>query len=188
MKATSLDDLAVEVLLLIMKHLPDLITLDVLLRASPLTSSTFNLHAVEITDSVFASGHLHGHIRVCIRVAALIRSSDLPINNLKDFLWKTTYSAMDSRICSLRKNLSPTEFRRDTPTHVLRGLLASHRHLTKLSLRFLDIHLRRFSQLRPKQIANTESFPAQAETCRNQEGEYPSGISVRQGGKNNSGL
>lgn len=150
---TVFESLAPEILISIIKQLPDLVSLDSLLRASPLSFRLFNNYGTEITDAILSSGYTHMHICEMIRVTALIRTSKLPMNNLSDFLDKTTYAAMRERIHHLREQLEA-----NTPPAVLRGILASNRHITNLSLEFIKIHLERFRALKPRRLIDATKY------------------------------
>ena len=154
---TGFESLAPEILLLILQDLPDLVSLDSVLRASPSSFRLFDSYGTEIMDTVISSREIHGHIRAMIRVTALIRTSKLPMDNLADFQEKTTISAMQERVRSLKTNVSPLRLEPNTSPPILRGILASNRHLTQLSLKLLKIYLRRFRAAKPRQLATSVS-------------------------------
>ena len=94
----NLEYLAPEILLKIIIQLPDLASLDSAVRASPIIFRVFDKYAVEIIEAVLSSGHTDGHIRVTIRVIALIRSSTLPTASLAEFKKRVTMRAMQHRL------------------------------------------------------------------------------------------
>jgi len=153
------ESLPPNILLAIIKQLPELVSLDSLLRASPSSTRLFRSYGAEITDAVLSSGYTHGHICALVRVVALVRMSKLPMNNLREFQEKTTFAAMNQRIISLRIHLSPLNLEPDTPTHILRGILASYRHTTNLSLRFIKVLLKRFRALQPRRLIDPSNCP-----------------------------
>lgn len=96
-----------EVLLNIVTRLPDLVSLDSLIRASPAAFRLFNDFAVEITECVLAAGFTHGYIRLIIRIIALIRSSILPIPDLLSFQERVTKAVMKRGIELFIHNCGP---------------------------------------------------------------------------------
>ncbi|KAL2063162.1 hypothetical protein VTL71DRAFT_6234 [Oculimacula yallundae] len=70
--------------------------------------------------------------------------------NLKVFLIKTTIFAMRERVHSFRTHLSPLFLNSDTTPSILRGILASNRHITNMSLQLLETHLARLRKLKPQ--------------------------------------
>lgn len=171
------ESLSSEIVLQIIKQLPELVALDSLVRASPVVFRLFNSYGAEITETVLSSGHIHGHIRAIIRIIALIRTSKLPMDNLLVFQQKTTFAAMRERICSMKKHLSPLQLEKDTPPHILRSLLALYRHLTSLSLKFIAIHLKRYRALKPRRLIDPSKCPKYLDELRkiprDQTEEYP---------------
>lgn len=166
--STGFESLAPEILISIIKQLSDLISLDSVLRASPSSFRLFEDYGTEIMDTVISSGEHHGHIRAMIRISALIRTSKLPMNNLREFREKTTIAAMHERIRSLRIHLSPLKLATDTSPAILRGILASNRHITNLGLRLIKTYLERFRERRPCHLAMSESlYPKDLEAFLN---------------------
>lgn len=151
------ESLSSELHIAIIKQLPELISLDSLLRASPSAFRLFNNYGTEIMDIITSSNQIHGHVRAMIRLSGLIRTSTLPMNNLQEFRNRTTFSAMEERICSLKRNLSPLHFEKNTPPAILRGILASNRHITQLSLELLKTYLDHFRARKPRQLTATVS-------------------------------
>lgn len=149
----GLECLAPELVLMIATQLPDLISLDSLLRASPNSFRIFNHgNAVKITELVLSAGFTHPHIRVIICVMALIRSSTLPISlsTLDSFRKQVTLEAMENRTSS------PTHIFQNTTPAVLRSILATTRRITCLTLDCLEHYLARFRSLRPQHLVDRE--------------------------------
>lgn len=176
------ESLPPDILLAIIKQLPELVSLDSLLRASPSSARLFTSHGTEITDAVLSAGYIHGHIRAIVRIIALIRTSKLPMNNLHEFQEKTTFAAMTQRIISLRIHLSPLYLEPDTPPHILRGILASYRHITNLSLRFIKVLLKRFRALQPRRLINPSKCPTDLFTLRKVPKEQTEAYTVPESG------
>jgi hypothetical protein len=146
------ENLAPELLLMIINHIQDLVSLDSLLRSSPAIYRLFESNAVSITEAVLSFGHIHGHTRVMIRIIALIRSSTLPkpLQNLQEFRRCVTYNALNNRVRPMKDGLSPSYLSEDTTPAVLRSILASARRIECLSLDCLEHYLSRFRALRPE--------------------------------------
>lgn len=164
--SSGLESLSPEILLLIIKQLPELTSLDSLIRASPSSFRVFNSYGVEITDVILNSGYIQKHIRTMIRVTAIIRTSKLPMHNVRDFLNRTTYPAMRERLRLLKRYMSPPYLEADTPPAILRGILASNRHIANLSSDFLNVHLERFRALRPRRLDDESQYPTETPAPR----------------------
>jgi hypothetical protein len=133
-----------------------LVTLDSLLRASPVINRFFDGYAVEITEAILSSGFICGHIRVIIRVIALIRSSTLPIQNFREFELRVIRDALRyrSRVRRSREGFAPEHLAGDTKPAVIRSILATARQLTCISLDCLEFYLVRFRALRPDRLVD----------------------------------
>ena len=153
---SGLECLAPEILLNIVTRLPDLVSLDSLLGASPASFRLFDNNAVEITEAILSTGFICGHIRVIIRIIALIRSSTLPIHNLSEFQNKIIREALrySSRVRRSREGFAPEYLAKDTKSAIIRSILATARLLTWVSLDCLKFYLVRFKALRPDQLVN----------------------------------
>ena len=179
-----LETLQPEILLMIVKSLPDLESLHSMLRASPASFRLFNDDfAVEITEAVLAAGFLHGHIRVIICIIAMIRSGTLPISDLDSFKKRVTEPCM-KRVYELgkdtgmvqvvvedKKKLSAEEIARlgmppesFTPIHlsrttspaILRSILATSYQITCLSINCFEYYLHRFRTLRRQHLVEED--------------------------------
>jgi len=148
-KGGGLEDLAPELLLNIICRLPDLVSLDSLIRASPVISRLFNDYAVEITEAILSSGYICGHIRVIVRIIALVRSGTLPIRDIREFTSRVAQEALRFRVRGSREGLSPEHLAKDTKPAIIRSILATARQLTWVSLDCLKFYLLRFRAIRP---------------------------------------
>jgi hypothetical protein len=148
------ESLASETILSIVTQLPDLVSLDSLLRASPVCFRLFDEYAVEIFEAILSSGFTHGHISAMIRIIAFIRSSTLPIHGLDEFKKKVTHEAMNHRIRPSKDGFVPLDIPKDTPPGVLRSILATDRRIMCLAIDCIKIHLGRFKVLRPQQLVD----------------------------------
>ena len=162
----KLEYLATEILLKIMIQLPDLASLDSAIRASPMMFRVFDEYAVEIMEAVLSSGHTHGHIRVIIRVIALIRSSTLPIASLAEFKKRVTLEAMQYRIRKSEDGFAPEVLSKETKSSVLRGILATARTTTCIAVGCLQYYLDIFEALRPSHMLDEGFFFDRAGSVR----------------------
>ena len=94
--SARLESLATGILLDILCRLPDLASLASLIQASAVVDRMFESYAVEITEAVLGSGYMCGHIRVMVRIMAIIRSSTLPIQSLREFKHRVTSQSLMS--------------------------------------------------------------------------------------------
>jgi len=168
----NIESLAPELLLNIVTRLPDLLSLDLLIRASPSAFRLFDQCAVEITEAILSNGVTHPHIQVIIRINALIRSSTLPIKNLNEFLFNVTHHTMLFRLqrggrrCyradfsydwfpyQYHPGLVPQRLHDNTTPTVLRSILATNRLIMCHAFECLDGYLAGFIALRPKHVVN----------------------------------
>lgn len=147
----QLESLAPELLLHIVKRLPDLTSLDCLLRASTAVFRLFDSYAVEITEAVLSSGFTHRHIQVIIRITALIRSSALPIKDLVSFQMNVTREAIYHRMQKPSSSgLAPKRLCGTTRPAILRSIFATNTQITCYAFDCLEHYLIRFRALRPK--------------------------------------
>jgi hypothetical protein len=163
----GLENLAPEILLKVAIQLPDLASLDSALRASPMMFRVFDEYAVEIIEAVLSSGHTHGHIRVIIRVIALIRSSTLPIASLAEFKKRVTLEAMQHRIRKSEDGFAPEMLPKETKSSILRGILATARTITCITIDCLQYYLDNFEALRPSHMLDQGFFFNHAGSVKN---------------------
>lgn len=146
--------LATEILLQIISHVPDLVSLDSLIRAPPVAFRVFGNYAVEIMDTVLSSSGLtNGHVQAILRIIALIRSSALPIQNLQEFR-RVTIEAVYWRVRPSKNGFAPERFLKTASPVVLRSILATHRQITCVALDHLKGCLARFRALRPEHLVD----------------------------------
>lgn len=149
--------LAPELLLHILTHLPDLESLDNLLRASPAASRLFDVYGVEIFEGVLSSSVPYGHTCALIRIVALVRSSSLPplacdLISFRNFVrHESTSHRYNPPLWTL-----PSPILSDVSVTVLRGLLATHRKIVCLTISCLKFYLNRFKPLRPSHLVDTK--------------------------------
>lgn len=110
----------------------------------------FDEFAVEITEAILSSGYTNGHIRVIVRIIALLRSSTLPIHSLAEFKTRVTDEAMVFRVRKGPNGFAPEYLSKTTKPAVLRGILATTRVLTYTALDCLKYYLDRSRALRPE--------------------------------------
>ncbi len=158
-EACSLENLAPELLLGIVTQLPDLSSLDCLLRASPAVFRLFNEYAVTIIEAILSSGFTHGHIRVIIRIVALIRSATLPIESLADFQSNVTHESMYYRVRPSPKGFAPELLASSTRPAILRSILATNRQISCRAVDYLTSHLKRFKTLKPMHLVGIPRRP-----------------------------
>ncbi|CZR70294.1 uncharacterized protein PAC_20196 [Phialocephala subalpina] len=157
---SHLEWLAPELLLPILKHLPDLECLDNLLGASPAAFRLFNIHGGEIFEAILTecsnTNIIHKFTCALIRIDALVRSSSLPpeINCLISFQNLVRHESTPHRFNPPKWTLGPTKISSQVPTNVLREVLATHRKITCLTISCLSFYLRRFTPLRPSHLVD----------------------------------
>lgn len=147
---TGLEGLPVELILMILRQLPDLTMLDSVLRASPSMNRAFDLYAAEVAQAILLSGATCGHTCVIINIVALIRSSALP--ELRNFHQQVTAEAMwrYTRVRKSRDGFAPKYLASNTKPAVIRSILATNRRLTWLSIECLEFYLARFRSRKPR--------------------------------------
>jgi len=145
-----LESLAPELLFPILAHLPDLESLDSLLRASPAAFQVFNSRAIAIVEAIFSSGVTHEYTCALIRIVAKIRSKRLP-HQAHDWISLTNlvrHETTPHRYDPPMWELPPTTLSR-TPITVMRGLIATNRKIGRLSIGCLSYYLHKFKPVRP---------------------------------------
>lgn len=168
-RPNQLDQLPSELLLKILPQLPDLASLDSVIRASPTCYRVFDSYAVEITEAVLncggvrkgkytTTGYTCGHTRVLVCVIARVRSSTLPIHSLRELEVRVVKEALHyrSRIRPSLAGFAPEHLREDTEPAVIRSILATARRLTWCALDCIEFYLARFRALRPDVLPGKE--------------------------------
>ncbi|KAE9377719.1 hypothetical protein N431DRAFT_164954 [Stipitochalara longipes BDJ] len=146
-----LESLSPELLIPILTRLPDLESLDSLLRASPAAYHVFDTHAATVFEEVLSSGSTHTYTCALIRIIALIRAEALPptVHDLASFKDLVRHETSPHRWKPPRWVHPPTSLPLDLSSAVLRGLLATNRKVQRLTFGCLDYYLDRFRPLKP---------------------------------------
>lgn len=155
MASKNFESLAPEILLMIVNQLPDLVTLDSLIKASPYAFRVFDDdHAVKIVESVLDAGFTHYHIRGIIGVISRIRSSELQIADLDAFRYLLAVDVLGNPDPTDLPRVCPINLPRSTTSATLRSILASARRIESITLDCLDYYLLRFNQLAPRHLTD----------------------------------
>ncbi|CZR65893.1 uncharacterized protein PAC_15793 [Phialocephala subalpina] len=146
-----LESLSPELLLPILTYLPDLDSLDSLLRASPAAYRVFDTQSATIFKTVLSSGSTHIYTCALIRIIALIRANALPptVYNLIDFKDLVRHETSPHRWRPSRWDHPPSSWPSDLPTIIVRELLATNRKVQRLTFGCLEYYLDQFKPLRP---------------------------------------
>ena len=161
-----IDRLSPELLMPIMKALPDIGSVSSFLMASPTAYRIFSAHdvaAIEIFESCLSGGLLHSHTCALIRNAAQVRSWSLPshVNSLQSLrklvrfettTWRCITPEWDFPVSTL-----PPSAELSTP----RTLLARYCKIERSTEACLEFYLQRFRPLSPRQVADNTfaSYP-----------------------------
>lgn len=161
-----LQRLPTELIFPILTYLPDLESLDSLVRASPVVFRLFEAHGAEIFETVLSSGAIHEHACGLIRIAALVRSLSIPSQayDLLTFCNFVRHESTSHRYQPPAWTLSPLRITWKTPATTLRSLLATYRRITCLVISCSKFYLDRFKPLRPSHLAD-ESFCFEGAYC-----------------------
>ena len=145
------ESLSPELLLPILSHLPDLDSLDSLLRASPAACRVFDTQSATIFKTVLSSGNTHTYTCALIRIIALIRANALPptVHNLKDFKDLIRHETSPHHWEPPRWDHPPSSWPSDLPTATIRELLVTSRNVQHLTFGCLEYYLDQFRPLRP---------------------------------------
>ena len=146
-----------EIVLPIVKQLPDLDSLKNLLRASPTAYRLFDTYGYEIFERVLSSGAIHGYTCGLIRVAVLLRLASLPdhARHLDGFRSLVRHESTSHRYYNSPAQTVPVwphpplRLSPDTPATTLRGILATYRKIVCLVISCLRFYMGRFKPLRP---------------------------------------
>ncbi len=154
----SLEALPYELLLQVLCNLPDLTTLDSLLRASPASYRLLDhgTCAVEVFECILSDGCLCDHVQVVMRQVALLRSGTRPFppGYTEYTPWPVAPGVASFRRQVIEESLrhssrqkaspagcAPKRLDRDTAPCIVRGLLVTARRLTLVSLDCLGFYL-----------------------------------------------
>jgi len=152
-----LESLAPELLFPILTQLPDLESLDSLLRASPAAFRVFNSRAIAIFEAIFSSGVTHEYTCALIRIIAKIRSKRLPhqVYDWDSFTNLVRHETTPHRYDPPMWEFPPTTLSQ-TPITIMRGLLTTNRKIGRLSVGCLEYYLTKFKRLRPSHLTDKD--------------------------------
>lgn len=174
-----IESLPTELLLKVLKDLPDLTSLDSVLHASPIVYRVFDEYAVEITETIlecdyeivvtydnrpYKSEEIHhgphaiesgvtcAYIRIMFYMMASIRSDRFPVHSLSEFCQKVVdpfWWKTTRHGRATRGYFMPESLPKDTEPKVVRSLIATYRRLNWLSMDCLRFYLARFESTSP---------------------------------------
>ncbi|KAF4635163.1 hypothetical protein G7Y89_g2926 [Cudoniella acicularis] len=147
-RQSGMEELAAEILLVVISQLSDLPSLRNLINASPAAFRLFKTYGVEITESILTSGNTTKQIPEIIRLIALIRSSSLPIHGLQEF--KTRVVAQCMVQVPTADAFLPESLSKDIPSVVLRSILASAHRISLLTPNCLSYYLDQLQTIKPE--------------------------------------
>ncbi|GAM84658.1 hypothetical protein ANO11243_026570 [Dothideomycetidae sp. 11243] len=168
-----MDTLPLEILLNIVHQISELDTLANLLVASPSAWRLFGQFGPKILNRCLDSTYIDKDTKTTIRIIAYIREGCLPVNNLGDLRRLVTNDSITHGCCrgghkTIINNIgaqvyeghewfmheqeifSPARLPKECDCATVRGILASFRRITFLTMDCLNTHLQRFRQLRPR--------------------------------------
>jgi hypothetical protein len=145
-----IENLSPELLLPILISLPDLESLDSLLRASPAAFRIFDSFGATVFEKVLSSGSNLTYTCSLIRITALIRTNALPtdVYNLERFKRLVRHETSPHRWDPPLWDHPPTNLLNTSAT-ALRGLLATNRKIQRLAFGCLEHYLDHFTALTP---------------------------------------
>ncbi|KAK8126882.1 uncharacterized protein PG998_002641 [Apiospora kogelbergensis] len=170
-------DLPNEILIQILPRLTNLTDLGSVLHASPTVYRIFDTYAIEITQAILESGYVYKRwgkcrrlykcgdttprIRCFILFIILLHSSRLPATNLADlheiiFQDHPIYRGKPEPPGGKKHGFDPVPIPIDTPSVVIRSVIATARRMTWLALDCLQLHLARFRQVQPAHPVETK--------------------------------
>ncbi|EJP68733.1 uncharacterized protein BBA_02735 [Beauveria bassiana ARSEF 2860] len=164
----AFEDLPYELLLHILCNLPDLTTLDALLRGSPAAYRLFDQGAcaAEIFECVLSDGCVCDHVQVLMRQVALLRSGARPFPpgyteytpwpvapGIASFRRQVIEESLrhSSRQKASPAGFAPRRLDRDTEPCILRSVLVTARRLTATSLDCLRFYLDELARMTSEQ-------------------------------------
>lgn len=164
----SFDDLPAELVVNILRDIPDIASLDNIVRASPHAWRCFSHYGLEITEQVLDADPMHFHIRDVIRTVAYVREGYLPVSCLAEFQRRVACEPIkhgevtddgtdtDDDEPAIKDIFCPTEFPKSISPGALRGILSTSRWINFHSLECLKFYISRFRSLRPKRAVVPE--------------------------------
>ncbi|KAI1130665.1 hypothetical protein F5Y10DRAFT_111939 [Nemania abortiva] len=157
MPSDLFERLPAEILLPVLKQLPEITSLSHVLKASPHVYRFFETYGVEIFESILTSGTIHQYTSAIIRIVTMLRSSTLPpdvldLESFEDmYVYETQMLRYPDQGVRIPLRLSPA-----TPAATLRGIMASHCKNERLMVSCLKFYLDRFRPLRPLHVEEPE--------------------------------
>ncbi|OAA72566.1 F-box domain, cyclin-like protein [Cordyceps fumosorosea ARSEF 2679] len=179
----AFEELPYELLLQILSYLPDLTTLDSLLRASPVAYRLFDdgANAVDVFESVLSDGCVCDHVQVLMRQVALLRAGARPFPpgyteyapwpvapGLASFRRQVIEESLrhSSRRTPSPAGFAPRRLDRDTAPCVVRGVLVTGRRLAAASLDCIDYYLHELAAHVGGAAAGSDTAPTWSEEQR----------------------
>lgn len=170
----AFEDLPYELLLHILCNLPDLTTLDALLRASPAAYRLFDQGAcaAEIFECVLSDGCVCDHVQVLMRQVTLLRSGARPFPpgyteytpwpvapGIASFRRQVIEESLrhSSRQKASPAGFAPRRLDRDTEPCILRSVLVTARRLTATSLDCLHFYLDELAHMTSEQMVDGDN-------------------------------
>ncbi|KAK7926530.1 hypothetical protein PG985_003528 [Apiospora marii] len=167
-RGSPFERLPTEIIVDILLRLDELVSLDCLLHASPVAYRIFDEFAVQVTEGVLYNGYgpirkgLHtqepdkpgvaiSFVPVQMYMAAMIRTGTLPLQSLSEFVGRVImpYHLDHATVAKAPIPFAPRSLPEGISPAVVRGLVATSRHLTALSVDCLNFYLGRFRAIRP---------------------------------------
>lgn len=166
-----LESLPSETYLNILLNLPDVDTLDSLLRASPVAWRIFNRFGVNIFSNALNAAALDTDTKIIIRTIFYVRQGCLPVSSLEELQVRVTHDSMTHRRC---RGMDGTEgcriyygYQRPWHEHVdkifspdalpecctvagAKAMIATYKCVLSNTLDCLNLHLQRFRRSRPR--------------------------------------
>ncbi|GAM89075.1 hypothetical protein ANO11243_071100 [Dothideomycetidae sp. 11243] len=170
----SFESFPLEILHMVLMEMPDMESLDNLVRASPSAYWLFPRHGVEIIERVVDSGYVYRDSQILIRTIAYIRTGDFPFTSLSELQQRVTSVSLTTgtpgRESPDYHAFRPARFPQGSTPSLMLGILATLRRITFLTLDCIDVHLKRLRSSRPYQSANGRYGVTSDSICYNADG------------------
>lgn len=160
----SFESLPLETLLQILSQLPDIESLDSVIRASPYAWRLFEKFGVGITENVLNSHHTHSTTRGMIRTISYIRQNKFPITSISELRRRILQRAVFHRgdryygePCD--DPFEPTTFPDGSTSSAIRCILATARRIRRLTDECLEFYLGRYRHLEPRYPVDHNYLP-----------------------------
>lgn len=172
MASRGFESLPAEVILQILPHLPDLESLNSIIRASPSAWRIFDTYAAEIAEQVLDAKYTHQYTRIAIRSISYVRQDCFPINTVSDFQRRISravtlhdgYRDNTSWVKPCEDPFAPRTFPPQSSSSAIRSILATGRRIRALTHECLDFYLARFRPLQPLVPVQPDFYP-RIQTC-----------------------